>query len=149
MGQNGLKKRKLKSKDETCVHLKMENKSEAHFSSLEIWKTLKYDEHTFLFLISFSSSGLLPLNVLLSLFPSNYYMPRTQITLTGAVKLLIAEGLCFHQSFCTQMNYFLCPWAQIHLFCSCLELVFGFPESKQIFSIYTVKNMIMLLGIAI
>lgn len=71
----------------------MESKSEAIFSSLETWKTLEYDEHTFHFLKFSSSSGPLPTNVLLSLFPSNYYVPGTQITLTGAVKLLTAEGL--------------------------------------------------------
>lgn len=104
MGPTGLKKRKLKSEDETCVHLSMESEKKALFSSLETWKSLEYDEHTFHFLKFFSSSGLLPSNVLLSLFPSHYYAPETQMTLTGAVKLLIAEGLCFHQSFCTQTN---------------------------------------------
>lgn len=49
-------------------------------------------------------SGPLPLHVLLSFFSTSHYVPGIQMTLTEAVKLLIAGSLCFYQPCCTEMN---------------------------------------------
>lgn len=97
----GLKKTKLKSnlcttEDEEWVrHFSSPWKSEGHSQMMTIPSTF---EGYFLF------SGSLRSHVLLSCLSSSHYVPGIQMTLTGAVKLLIAEGLCFYQSCCTQMN---------------------------------------------
>lgn len=41
-------------------------------------------------------SGPLPLHVLLRIFSTGHYVPGIQMTLTEAVKLLIAGSLCFY-----------------------------------------------------